>query len=299
MISIPCYPHCIPLTFEVADSLCKTLKTQTDGISEFTFGHLYFFRNYYRYTVSAFSNTGIIVSGTDKGVPFFFIPSGIVSLDVVQELLKTYSDWKFISESFIIDNRIVFEQLGCSAKEDRDNFDYVYMKESLSTLAGKKLHKKKNHVNGFLQNYPDFSVKPLSVHTAADANTVLNYWAAEQQNLVETDYTAAKEALLRIAETDMLGNVLYVQNEPVAWCLAELTAKDTTAVVHFEKARSDFRGAYQYINYAFAQSLPDTVVYINREQDLGDEGLRHAKMSYRPEKFIKKYRLTQGVTVKE
>lgn len=286
------------MTFETADSISKTVKTQTDGLSEYTFGHLYFFRNYYCYKVSTVSDNCVIVTGTDKGRPFFFIPSGSVSFDVITELLKTYSDWKFISESFILNNKVLFEQLGYSVEEDRDNFDYVYMKESLSTLAGKKLHKKKNHINGFLQAYPDFSVKPLSVHTAADADAVLDYWAVEQQDLAGTDYTAAKQALVSIAKTDMLGSVLYVQNEPAAWCLAELTAANTTAVVHFEKARTEFRRAYQYINYAFAQSLPETVVYINREQDLGDEGLRHAKMSYRPEKFIKKYRLTQGVTVK-
>ena len=69
------------------------------------------------------------------------------------------------------------------------------------------------------------------------------------------------------------------------------------AVVHFEKARTDFRGSYQYINYAFAQSLPESVEYINREQDLGDSGLRKAKMSYHPEQFIKKYWLPKGAVV--
>lgn len=299
MTSIPCYPEFIPMTFETADSISKTLKVQTDGLSEFTFGHLYFFRYYYQYKVSTFSNGSIIVTGKDKTTRFFFIPIGTVPPEIIKELFKTYSDWKFISELYIIKNKELFEHLGCSIEEDRDNFDYVYMQKSLSTLAGKKLHKKKNHVNGFLQSYPDFSVKPLNALTIADARSVLEHWAAEQQNVVETDYNAAQEALLHIMETDMFGSVLYVQNEPIAWCLAELTVGNTTAVVHFEKARSDFRGVYQYINYAFAQSLPETVLYINREQDLGDEGLRHAKMSYRPEKFIKKYRLTQGVTVKE
>ena len=85
-----------------------------------------------------------------------------------------------------------------------------------------------------------------------------------------------------------------MQGVAVAWCLAELAVQGTTAVVHFEKARTDFRGSYQYINYAFAQSLPEQVVYINREQDLGDEGLRHAKLSYKPEGFVKKYRLDKG-----
>ena len=93
---------------------------------------------------------------------------------------------------------------------------------------------------------------------------------------------------------DFIGLILYVQGIPVAWCMAELTVRNTIAVVHFEKARTDFRGSYQYINYAFANSLPEHVLYINREQDLGDEGLRRAKMSYKPERFIKKYRLDKG-----
>jgi hypothetical protein len=62
------------------------------------------------------------------------------------------------------------------------------------------------------------------------------------------------------------------------------------SAVHFEKARIDFRGAFQYINYAYAQSLPESVEFVNREQDLGDEGMRQAKMTYRPVGFVKKYR---------
>nr|WP_235619797.1 phosphatidylglycerol lysyltransferase domain-containing protein [Treponema sp. OMZ 838] len=145
-----------------------------------------------------------------------------------------------------------------------------------------------------MSNYPDFTLKKLDTDTKKDASKILDIWATEQTNLQETDYEAAQQALALPQIADFLSLILYVQGVPVAWCLAELAAQGATAVVHFEKARTDFRGSYQYINYAFAQSLPEHVVYINREQDLGDEGLRHAKMSYKPEGFVKKYRLDKG-----
>ena len=89
----------------------------------------------------------------------------------------------------------------------------------------------------------------------------------------------------------MMGIILYVWDEPVAWTLAEITQKNKTAVILFEKALASYKGSFQYINYAFAGYLPEYIEFINREQDLGDEGLRQAKMTYKPIKFIKKYRI--------
>jgi hypothetical protein len=93
----------------------------------------------------------------------------------------------------------------------------------------------------------------------------------------------------------MSGLVLYVDDFPVAWTLGEPLAGGSIMAVHFEKARTEYRGAYQYINYAFAQAMGESVVYINREQDLGDEGLRQAKLTYRPVGFVKKYRVLKAI----
>ena len=288
------YPEFSPLSLEAVQAIKADLQQQKDGMSELTFGSLYFFRNTYKYKISRFNERTLIFLGEEQKKAFFFIIGDPLPLATLKELYNDCAYWKLISESYLTDNAAFFQNLKEPPTEDRDNFDYLYTRLSLSTLSGKQLHKKKNHVNGFLSNYPDFTLKKLDSDTKKDASKILDIWATEQTNLQETDYEAAQQALALPQIADFLSLILYVQGVPVAWCLAELAAQGATAVVHFEKARTDFRGSYQYINYAFAQSLPEHVVYINREQDLGDEGLRRAKMSYKPEGFVKKYRLDKG-----
>ena len=288
------YPEFSPLSLEVVQAIKTDLQLLKDGMSELTFGSLYFFRNSYKYKISRFNERTLLFLGEERKKPFFFTIGDPLPIAIIKELYEDCAYWKLISESYLNNNAALFQTFKGAPTEDRDNFDYLYTRLSLSTLSGKQLHKKKNHVNGFLTNYPDFTLKRLDADTKKDAGKILDIWATEQSDLQETDYEAAQQALA-LPETDgFTGLILYVQGTPVAWCLAEFAAQGATAVVHFEKARTDFRGSYQYINYAFAQSLPEHIVYINREQDLGDEGLRHAKMSYKPEGFVKKYRLDKG-----
>lgn len=288
------YPEFSPLSIEAVQAIEPHLQLLKDGMSELTFGSLYFFRNTYKYKISRLNEHTVLFLGEERKTPFFFSIGDPLPITTVKELYSDCAYWKLISESYISQQASFFQNFKEPPTEDRDNFDYLYTRLSLSTLSGKQLHKKKNHVNGFLSNYPDFTLKKLDTDTKKDASKILDIWATEQTNIQETDYEAAQQALALPQIADFLSLILYVQGVPVAWCLAELAAQGTTAVVHFEKARTDFRGSYQYINYAFAQSLPEQVVYINREQDLGDEGLRHAKMSYKPDGFVKKYRLDKG-----
>jgi hypothetical protein len=85
------------------------------------------------------------------------------------------------------------------------------------------------------------------------------------------------------------GYVYYADGKPAAYCLGESVSKGKMFAVHFEKAVDSYKGIYQFMNQAFAVALPRFFIYINREQDLGDEGLRQAKMTYRPSGFVKKY----------
>ena len=188
------------------------------------------------------------------------------------------------------ENEAFFEKLQPQKlEEDRDNFDYVYLRENLVKLEGKELHKKKTHINKFEKTYTNIEIKELSKDTRNDAFKVLEEW---KKNRIEEndDYDEAKEALTLLdAGFSLKGVLVYVEDVPVAWTLAEILEDEKTAIVLFEKAISSYKGSFQYVNYAFASSLGEKIEYINREQDLGDEGLRQAKMTYRPVKFIKKY----------
>ncbi len=295
MDSIPPYPKFSLFSLDAAHSVQKKYPLPpAGGISDFTFGSLFFFNDIYHYKVSALNDHTVVFLSENGNKPFFFIPSGTASLSTITALLDRYGCWKFISEDFIKNNTELFNRLGCMPEEDRNNFDYVYTRDSLVQLSGKKLHSKKNHVNAFAKRYPSFEVKPLNEETRYDAQAVLDIWASRQDGTAENDYHAAQKALQYTEQFGFTGVVLYAENTPVAWCFGELIEENSIAVVHFEKALTEFRGSFQYINYAFARSLPESVLYINREQDLGDEGLRNAKMSYHPASFVKKYRLTKG-----
>lgn len=290
MSLIPAYPDFSPLTLEMAREISPHLVRLPDGVSEYSFAGLYLFRYRYGYEVSI-HNGALIISGERAGRKFFITPCGTTGMDVIRDLFRTHVTWKLISPAFYEPHREAIAAAGYDAFEDRDNFDYLYLRSELASLSGKKFHKKKNHVNAFELSYPNHEIKPLDAATRGDAMRVLELWKSRESSPADTDYQAAKEALELLDQFDMTGLVLYVDGCPVAWTLGETVADGRTVAVHFEKGDTDYRGVYQYINYAFAQSLPESVEFINREQDLGDEGMRQAKMTYRPAGFVMKYRV--------
>ncbi len=290
MHCIPVYPEFAPISLEMAREISPHLVQLPDGVSEFSFAGLYLFRYRYDYRVSMCGDS-LIISGTLGGTRFFITPCCYTTIETIRQLFRDHDEWKLISPAFLEKNRDAIMGAGLDVEPDRDNFDYLYARSDLATLSGKKFHKKKNHVNAFELAYPNFSLKPLDVSTRADAIAVLESWVSHEERPDDTDYRAAQEALELLDQFDMAGLVLYVEGLPVAWTLAEPVAGGRMSAVHFEKARVEYRGAYQYINYAFAQTRPESVEFVNREQDLGDEGLRQAKLTYRPVGFVEKFRV--------
>jgi len=306
MLDVPIYPNFIPLDFSLKETLHPRLSLTTDGVSEFTFSGLYLFKDRYNYKISRFcgetdkEKSGFIISGEQPAESaggckkFFLTPCCAPDWDILQNLFVTHDYWKNISSSVLEPVQAELENRGVVFTEDRDNFDYLYYRKDLAELAGKKFHKKKNHVNNFLNAYPNHEQKPLSAQTVPDAVKVLDKWlenANRNASLREDgDYKAAKEALDKFEVLPLKGSVFYIDGNPAAYCAGESIAQGRMFVVHFEKAIEEYKGLYQFMNKAFAASLPSFFTYINREQDLGDEGLRQAKMTYRPCDFVKKYK---------
>ena len=292
MDTIPAYPEFAPISLKMAREISPYLVRLPDGVSEYCFAGLYLFRDRYDYRVSI-RNCCLIVAGKRDGKRFFLTPCCSTGMDTIDELFKEHEYWKLISPAFLAQNRESITGAGYAIEEDRDNYDYLYLRSELSTLSGKKFHKKKNHVNAFELSYPDHSIKPLDVETRKDALEVLESWVAHEESPENTDYRAAKEALELMDQFAMTGLVLYVDGVPVAWTLAETVGDGHMVAVHFEKAKVEYRGAYQYINYAFAQSLPESIEINNREQDLGVECMRQAKINYRPVGLVEKLRVNR------
>ena len=294
---IPSYPDFVPLEIGLKNILHPRLSLTPDGVSEFTFSNLYLFRNKYKYRVSrdakgSGSGGSFIISGEAAGrKTFFMTPCGAPQQETLEALFKTHDYWKNISESVLSPARERLKKQGVVFTEDRDNFDYLYLRKEMAELPGRKFHKKKNLINQFLSLYPDYRLEPLTAGLVPHAAEILEQWHSAKAGYAdeEGDYEAAKDALDNFEKQSMKGAVVYINEKPAAYCLGESIKSGRMFTIQFEKAIETYKGIYQFINMAFAASLPDECTLINREQDLGKEGLRHAKTSYRPCGFVKKY----------
>jgi len=303
-VSVPCYPDFIPLDINLKDSLHPRLSLTHDGVSEFTFSSLYLFRNRYKYRISRAplrngEEGGFIICGEQpgedqaSGVSFFMTPCAAPEIETISSLFESCSYWKNISETVLSPAREKLEKHGIIIEEDRDNFDYLYHRKDLAELSGKKFHKKKNHVNNFLNTYPNHEQRSMCAELIPAAMDILEQWRQEtllKNENEDGDYKATKEALELYKTLTLKGSVFFIDGKPAAFCLGESIARGRMFVTHFEKAISKYRGIYQYVNQAFAASLPEFFTLINREQDLGNEGMRQSKMTYRPCDFVRKYK---------
>lgn len=178
---------------------------------------------------------------------------------------------------------------------DRDYFDYIYLRSDLASLRGKKFQSKRNHINRFKAAYPGYEYKELTPDLVPECLRLENSWCkandcAENRALLD-ERCSMTTALQHIEQLDIQGGVLYVDGRMVAFTYGAPINADTfdTCV---EKADTDIDGSYAMINYEFARRIPEQYTFINREEDLGLEGLRKAKLSYQPEVLLEKYVVT-------
>jgi hypothetical protein len=284
---LPVFPAFAPISLEQQADIEECLSEAEDGISEFTFAGLYLFRKRYGYRISLISDKIIVISGEHDGHRFFSCPCAAPGAEELRALFAEHDYWKNIPASVLDKDRAFLEGAGIEIAEDRNNFDYLYYRADLAALTGKKYHKKRNLVNAFVNAYPNREEKALTLDTVADAKKVLDRWHRDKGE--DGDYAASVESLDCFDRLKMRGMVFYVNGNPVGYCLGEGLARGTMFAVHFEKAVDEYKGIYQYINMTFAASLEDSFITINREQDLGDEGLKQAKETYRPCGFVKKH----------
>ncbi len=181
---------------------------------------------------------------------------------------------------------------------NRDSADYVYETEKLLTLAGKKLHGKRNHINRFKENNPDWVYEPITQDNVEACFQMALKWREDMQ--CEQDVEKRDEmcvtlnALRLMEELQLQGGLLRLTpgGEVIAFTVGEPLNPDTF-VVHIEKAFAEIQGAYPMINQQFVEHAAQGYKYVNREEDTGAEGLRKAKLSYRPAFLVEKGIVTE------
>lgn len=178
---------------------------------------------------------------------------------------------------------------------DRDSYDYVYDINNLADLPGSKYHKKRNHFNRFRDTYPNYTVTPITSDNLSLAIQMAENWyetklAENPDGDFHMERVALNRALKHFEELEMEGLLLLNEGKVLAFTLGSRMSQDTFDV-HFEKAPGDVNGAYAAVNCEFARYIRDKypeIQFLNREEDMGIEGLRIAKQRYYPHHMVEK-----------
>ena len=179
---------------------------------------------------------------------------------------------------------------GFAFEEDRDNFDYVYAMDAMTTLAGKKLHGKRNFCNRFEAAH-DWRFVPLAPENFDDCRALLREWSAEKGETNEEEIQAIETVFRCWDALGFSGGVLYAEDRPVAFTIGERLTDDSMDV-HFEKARDDVPGAYPMVAREYARHLREVmpeIRWLNREEDMGIPNLRKAKEEWYPDHMLEKF----------
>ncbi|MDO5017520.1 MAG: DUF2156 domain-containing protein [Porphyromonas sp.] len=176
--------------------------------------------------------------------------------------------------------------------KNRDNADYIYDRNKLETLSGKKLQSKRNHINKFKRLYPDYQYEPLSDANVEECLELERHWLAETEETpgVDDEKVMVTRALTEWKEIGLRGGCIRVEGKVIAFTMG-MPINPHCFGVHIEKADTDYEGSFTIINQEFVRHLPERYVRVNREEDLGLEGLRKAKLSYRPLAILEKHKV--------
>ena len=220
---------------------------------------------------------------------------GVVN-KLIEEAHSQGMPFKMFAACHFVENQISDEMKERFILEpNRDNFDYVYYREELATLKGKKFQQKRNHVNRFMNTYPNWEYKSTTPELIKLCIEKENEWYNSNDDYKHQDIDNERQALLyamnHAEEIGIKGGVLFVDGNIVAFTFG-FPINHKTFGIHFEKADINYTGAFTVINQMFARDIPAEFEYINREEDLGIEGLRKAKTSYNPAFLITKGLIT-------
>ena len=263
---------------------------------EYTFGNLFIWSSAYSTEICRYKDF-LICKWNDDGTTTYSLPLGegdfTDAVDAIIDYAKSNGETPVIygiTEGYLGLMQEAFTGK-FTYKYDEDNNDYIYSTEKMASLSGKKYHGKRNHITNFKKNNPDWSFEKISKDNIDECLALHSKWI-ENKDPDDEDYSwefeAVKKAFEYFDELDMVGGLIRVNGEVIAYTLGEPQMNGHCFVSHFEKAPADMIGAYPIINQEFTKNCLMQYEYVNREEDLGIEGLRKAKQSYHPEIWLEK-----------
>ena len=276
--------------------------------AEYNFTNLFMWRNMLNLRWAIEDDVIFVISSNDERIAAWQ-PFGATEKmqDAITKILawskenRGEKDFAFVVvEKNFVEELEKYPQAKFNIQAERDSFDYVYAAQDLINLSGRKYHGKKNHLNSFRKDFPTAEYLPITEEIIPKCRDELNAWYElhKKENpddeFICYEQAAIHEIFDNFSDFKLKGGAILLGDKVVAFTFGEKLNSDT-AVIHVEKADPEIRGAYTAINQNFVAAEWSEITYINREEDMGLEGLRQAKESYHPVKMIEKY----FVTVKE
>lgn len=264
------------------------------------FTNIFAWAETYKYRVAKVNDFLVVKSGHIVDEPAYFWPAGSGDVRAVLEVIKQDAEdcghdliLAGLSPENMAELRILYPD-SFEYQENRDSFDYVYLLDKLITLSGNKLHSKRNHINRFKEN-PDWSFEPITLENLAECWEMNKAWCKanryeEDEQLVE-ELCAVRRCFNNFISLGLEGGLLRLDGRIIAFTMGD-KLNSNTYDIHIEKAFGEIQGAYQMINREFAVLIKERhpeIIYVNREEDMGYEGLRKAKLSYHPVKMEEKF----------
>ena len=272
---------------------------------EFTFGNSLFWCDFYQTKFTIIEDM-LVFCRLEDGVPASFtFPVGAHDPKAAFDQVVDYFEESNLPFAMYMVEPEMFEMIErwypgmYKIEYDRDAADYLYKQETLASLAGSKLHAKRNHINRFLENYPDYEYARIDEENWEECMALERAWEKENNPDGEGDKENEERIIAYALEhrklLGMTGSLIRAEGKVVAFTLGEPITADTFDI-HFEKAYADIQGAYAMINREFVRRELSAFTYINREEDMGIPGLRKAKLSYHPACMVEKGIVTKNRT---
>ncbi len=294
--SIPDFPKFSKLSYNYKKEIASILKKLRPTTSEFSLGFLYGYRGSFCFEVTKVLGN-VCIRGNIQDIPSFLLLSDNGKVEETVKICLDFLNKQYGRGRINAVSKTMAEILKSNTQfkinDDRDNYDYVYKVTDLINLSGSKYHSKKNFVLQFEKKY-SYEYRKLSSDVISQCIDLEEKWCHIKHCLMDESMSMENRLVYELLNNfeilGLFGGALFVDGKIQAFTVAE-KLNPNTAAVHIEKANTEYKGIYQAINNIFCKKELDKFIFLNREQDVGNLGLRKAKLSYYPYELIEKYNI--------